>query len=179
MRRPPRSPLVRTRVDPGFTCRQRSARSVSRATSSWLTPIRSARATSGEGPGGRRCTRSLDSRSRRRPCQPSPTSALSGMAVAHSSPSSPAIGARIQPRAARHAGGMFATAIGSARENTSWMRPLGVSTFSKTGPRSSSTSWTSTPASRSRSSSGAYAASRSTPTSAAVVRPSRAVVRAL
>ena len=131
------------------------------------------------GPGATRRTSSPGTSSRRSPCQPTVTNASSGAAVAHTSGSSAATGESSQPWLARQASGTTSTGSGSDASWATWRRPSGRSMFTKTGPRSSSTSRSSTPASRNRSSSWAVAASASTPTMARVGSPSRATVRAL
>ena len=139
-----------------------------------LTPTRPAASSSGLGAGSMRWT-SVPATSRRsNPCQPRATNGAGS--PAHSGPSSAATGPRNRASFARHSPGSCVTAIGSAADRQRWRRPSGRSMFSNTGPCASAASATSTPASRSRSSSPAFDASRSTPTSARTRRPNRARV---
>jgi hypothetical protein len=115
---------------------------------------------------------------RSRPCQPSPTTASGPTTVSQSSPTSPATGTSDQPAATRHESGTGTAGSGRPTATAVWTRPVGVSTLWKIGPSSRSTRSRSTPASRRVSSSRADRATASTPTTAAVRNPSRAVASA-
>ena len=100
--------------------------------------------------------------------------ASAGAAVAQSSGNSPAIGTRSQPFVARHSPGSAASGMGSLMERQRWRRWPSVSMFSSTGPRSSATRRSWTPASVSQSSSPALAARSSTPSRQPTRNPRRA-----
>lgn len=174
-----------TRVAPGRTRRTASLGPTSGPRSSALTTTRSARVRSGRVIGARRSTSLPASSVRSRPCQPRPTSGTradppvaegdGSPRTAHESSSSPATGARTRASNADvHARGSAVSGTRSDVEMQRWRRPAGASMFSNAGPDLSSARVRTTPASRSRSSSVALAASRSTPTSAHTSMPSRA-----
>ena len=104
-----------------------SASGVSASTSWWLTPTRSARRDERRRPRrpARRPARPA-TRSRRNPCQPTATSAPSGMTAAQSSSTSPATGTSDQPGAARHDSGRAGDRQRHADRVTHvWTRPVG------------------------------------------------------
>ena len=125
-----------------------------------------------------RSTRSPATSRRNMPCQATATIAPRPVTAAHSSPTSPATGTSDQAAADFQAGGRAAGETGTPGAMTVWTRPCGPSTLWKIGPSAKGTRRMSTPASASASSSCAPLASGSTPTTAAVRRPSRAVVSA-
>jgi hypothetical protein len=168
-----------TSVAPGRTSATASLGRAAGPRSSSLTTTRSARARNGCAAGASRATSLVAATWRSKPCQPSATRVAPVAAVAQPAPSSPAIGARTRapPGVPRpQPGGSDARGSRSAAETQCWRRPEAISTFSKTGPLASSTRTTSAPARRRRSSSVAFEASASAPTSARVDTPRRASV---
>ena len=150
---PPAAPRVRTRVVSGARTRRRSATAPGRG------PLRRRPMSSDRGPAARTWAHVADRLARARghaagPASRAPTRASGGTHRPRCPPTPPARGQRARVDAACHSAGA-PRADRVRRSNADCARPAGVSTFSKTGPRASCTSRTSTPPTRSRSSSGA------------------------
>jgi hypothetical protein len=173
---PPATPLVTMSVTPARTS-VASETAPPGSTSSSLRPTRSARRRTGPVTGGRRRTISPARSVRSQPCQPIATSASGRGTAAQASSSSPATERSNTAAAPPHRGGSAETGTPSEIDRQRWTRPSGVSRFSNTGPRSSSTRATSAPAVRRSSISVDAAAGESTPIRARTPIPNRANVR--